>query len=81
MLIDFAHIDKAFARSVHAKIDHRYLNDVRGLSNPTAENISRWAFARLNTDDVFATPGAPTLHSVQVFETCRGGAIFTRSNE
>lgn len=48
MVIDFCHIDAAFKRSVHDVIDHRYLNEIKGLSNPTAENLARWVFAQVN---------------------------------
>ncbi len=42
MVIDFT-ILKAFLQSeIHDKLDHKYLNDVPGLENPTAENVCRW---------------------------------------
>ena len=37
MVIDFKEIKK----SVHAAMDHKYLNDVFDF-NPTAENIAKW---------------------------------------
>ena len=29
------------------ELDHRYLNDIPGLANPTSENIARWVWNRL----------------------------------
>lgn len=37
MVEDFTHIKKA----VHNVLDHKYINDVIGDVNPTAENIAR----------------------------------------
>ena len=30
------------------ELDHRYLNDIEGLSVPTLENVARWIWHRLN---------------------------------
>ena len=40
---DFAEIDAELAPLIK-KVDHRLLNDVDGLENPTAENIAAWFF-------------------------------------
>jgi len=67
-VIDFADIGKAF-RPLFEMLDHRYLNDISGLENPTSENLARWIWGRL----VNALPG---LTSVQVKETCTAGCIY-----
>ena len=36
------------------QLDHRYLNEIEGLENPTSENIVRWIWRRLR-------PGLPEL--------------------
>lgn len=46
VVVDYADI-KAAWRAIHEIIDHRYLNEVEGLSVPTTENISAWIWARL----------------------------------
>ena len=44
--MDFQEIKDAFA-PLHDKLDHRYLNEVDGLGNPTSENLARWIWDRL----------------------------------
>jgi 6-pyruvoyltetrahydropterin/6-carboxytetrahydropterin synthase len=43
---DFAEIDSEVMPLIK-KIDHRLLNDVEGLENPTAEVIAAWFFQRI----------------------------------
>ena len=45
-LIDFGVIDDAWAE-LHARFDHRNLNDVPGLENSTCENISVYVWRAL----------------------------------
>ena len=59
-LIDFADIKQAFEPLLE-QLDHRYLNEIDGLENPTAENIARWIWARLK-------PTLPLLSQVTVAE-------------
>ena len=67
-VMDFADIGNAF-RPLFDMLDHRYLNDIAGLENPTSENLARWVWDRL----VDVLPG---LSSVQVKETCTAGCIY-----
>lgn len=64
MMIDYADIDAAVDTLVVDVCDHRLLNDVDGLENPTGEVIAVWAAHRLRE----ALPG---LHKVSVWETPR----------
>jgi 6-pyruvoyltetrahydropterin/6-carboxytetrahydropterin synthase len=43
---DFAEIDTDIMPLIK-KIDHRVLNDIEGLENPTAEVIAAWFFHRI----------------------------------
>ena len=43
---DFAEIDSVVEPLI-AQVDHRLLNDVEGLENPTAEIIAAWVFNRI----------------------------------
>jgi 6-pyruvoyltetrahydropterin/6-carboxytetrahydropterin synthase len=43
---DFAEIDAVVALLIE-QVDHRLLNDVEGLENPTAEIIAAWFFNRI----------------------------------
>jgi 6-pyruvoyltetrahydropterin/6-carboxytetrahydropterin synthase len=60
--IDFQQLYDAW-RPLHEALDHRYLNDVPGLENPTSELLARWIWERLKL-------GLPPLARVTVFETC-----------
>ena len=67
-VMDFAEIKAAFA-PVEDEIDHRCLNDVEGLENPTSENLARWLWKRLR-------PALPLLSKIVVQETCNSGCVF-----
>jgi 6-pyruvoyltetrahydropterin/6-carboxytetrahydropterin synthase len=67
-VIDFADIKSAF-KVVEEAIDHRYLNEVAGLENPTSENLAKWIW-----EHVF--PALPMLSRVVVRETCTTGCVY-----
>lgn len=67
-VVDFADIKVACA-PVHEALDHRYLNEIEGLENPTAEEIARWIWSRLK-------PRLPLLTEIEVAETCSAGCVF-----
>ena len=48
-VMDFAELTDAF-RPVFDVLDHRYLNDIEGLENPTSEVLARWVWDRLVAD-------------------------------
>jgi 6-pyruvoyltetrahydropterin/6-carboxytetrahydropterin synthase len=66
-LMDFAELKERFA-PLYDRLDHRYLNEIEGLENPTSENIARWIWDQLK-------PALPQLSQVVVQETCSSGAI------
>src|ERR671921_688831 len=45
-IMDFGEIKNAF-QPIHDQLDHRYLNEVEGLSNPTSEHLARLIWQRL----------------------------------
>jgi 6-pyruvoyltetrahydropterin/6-carboxytetrahydropterin synthase len=65
---DFADLGAAWA-PLHDALDHRYLNDVAGLENPTSEILARWIWERL-------APALPGLTRIVVQETCTTGCIY-----
>ena len=65
---DFADITSAFA-PVFDALDHRYLNEIAGLENPTSENLARWIWQRLK-------PSLPLLARIEVRETCTAGCNY-----
>ncbi len=67
-VIDFADIKEAFA-PLREQLDHNYLNEIEGLSNPTSENLARWIWRHLQ-------PTLPGLCKVVVRETCTSGCIY-----
>jgi 6-pyruvoyltetrahydropterin/6-carboxytetrahydropterin synthase len=66
--MDFAEL-KAAWRPLDEALDHRYLNDVAGLENPTSEVLARWIWERL-------APALPGLSQVVVRETCTSGCVY-----
>ena len=46
-VIDFFEIDKIYKEEVHHLLDHKYLNDIPDLSNPTTEHIAEWIWKKL----------------------------------
>jgi 6-pyruvoyltetrahydropterin/6-carboxytetrahydropterin synthase len=68
-VMDFADISTAW-QPVHDALDHRYLNDVDGLENPTSELLAAWIWARL-------ADALPSLAQVVVRETCTSGCTYT----
>lgn len=59
---DFAEVEAAW-RSLHEVLDHRYLNDIPGLENPTSEVLAGFIWTAL-------APLFPGLAKVVVHETC-----------
>ena len=67
-VMDFARVKAACAPLLEA-LDHRYLNEVPGLENPTSEVLATWMWDRL-------APSLPGLAEVEVRETCTSGCRY-----
>ena len=67
-LIDFADIKRA-TEPLERELDHRCLNEIEGLENPTSEMVAAWIWARLK-------PALPMLSEVVVHETCTSTCHF-----
>lgn len=61
--IDYGDISAAIKPMLDQFLDHRYLNEVEGLANPTSEKIAEWIWNRLN-------PQLAGLKRVTIAETC-----------
>ena len=67
-LVDYADLSQSF-KPLWEELDHRYLNEIPGLENPTSENIALWIWARLK-------PKQPLLVEVVIAETCNSRCIY-----
>ncbi len=67
-VVDFADLTRAW-QPLHDALDHRYLNDVPGLENPTSEVLAMWIWDAL-------APTLPGLSEVVVRETCTSGCRY-----
>ena len=67
-VLDFADIEAAW-QPIHQALDHRTLNDIDGLDNPTSENLAVWLWRQLK-------PALPGLSAVTVMETHDSGCIY-----
>jgi 6-pyruvoyltetrahydropterin/6-carboxytetrahydropterin synthase len=67
-VMDFAELKRAW-QPLHERLDHRLLNDIEGLENPTSENLARWIWRELK-------PALPDLSRVVVCETCTSGCAY-----
>lgn len=68
-VMDFAEID-AVVRPVVECLDHRNLNDIQGLSNPTSELLAAWIWKRIR-------PGLKGLVEVVVSESPSSRCTYT----
>ena len=60
--IDYSELWNAWM-PLHEALDHRYLNEVEGLDNPTSEHLARWVWDRVKA-------AIPALVQINVHETC-----------
>jgi 6-pyruvoyltetrahydropterin/6-carboxytetrahydropterin synthase len=67
-VLDFAEVQRAFA-PVHDALDHRYLNDIPGLENPTSERLAIWIWDSLRRR-------LPGLSAVEITETGASGVVY-----
>ena len=67
-LMDYADITEAF-KPLWELLDHRYLNEIPGLENPTSENIAVWIWERLR-------PKLPLLSEIIIAETCMSRCVY-----
>ena len=68
-LQDFADITAVVKPLLERELDHRTLNDVPGLENPTAELLCAWLWNRLR-------PELPHLSAITVHETCAARCTY-----
>lgn len=67
-LMDYGDIRRA-VDPIEKALDHRCLNEIEGLENPTSEMLAAWIWERLK-------PTLPLLDEVIVHETCTSRCEF-----
>ena len=67
-LMDYAEIKAAVAPLIET-LDHSFLNEIEGLSNPTSENLAIWIWTYL-------IKPLPAMVEVLVRETCSSGCSY-----
>ena len=67
-VMDFADV-KEIMNPVMTQIDHKFLNDIEGLENPTCEIFVKWIWDRL-------IGSMPQLVKIELYETPTSGAIY-----
>jgi 6-pyruvoyltetrahydropterin/6-carboxytetrahydropterin synthase len=67
-VMDFADM-KAAVEPVIDALDHRYLNEISGLENPTSEVLAKWIWQRI-------APKLQGLTALTVKETCTSGCVY-----
>ncbi len=68
-VMDFADISGVI-KPIFERLDHRYLNEIEGLENPTSENLAKWLWYNIK-------PKLPLLSSIVMKETCTSGCVYT----
>lgn len=67
-VLDYGDISDV-VRPIIDQLDHRYLNDIDGLENPTSEVLCAWLWQRLTGD-------LPALSAITVRETCTTACTY-----
>lgn len=67
-LQDYADIT-AVVEPILKTLDHRTLNEIEGLENPTSEILCGWLWRRLS-------PSLPRLSAITVHETCTARCTY-----
>jgi 6-pyruvoyltetrahydropterin/6-carboxytetrahydropterin synthase len=67
-VMDFTDLKKA-VKPVIDRVDHKYLNDIPGLENPTTEVFSMWLWEQIK-------PLLPQLKRIELKETPTSGVIY-----
>jgi 6-pyruvoyltetrahydropterin/6-carboxytetrahydropterin synthase len=67
-IMDFSEIKK-IVDPIIKSIDHKILNHVEGLENPTCENLAAWIWVRIKTE-------IPILSKIELYETPTSGVTY-----
>ena len=73
MIVDYAVIAEKVGAVIDL-IDHRVLNEIPGLDNPTTEILAPWLFEQIKVD-------LPELFRIEVAESATTGCVFERDGD
>jgi len=68
-IMDFKEL-KDIVCKVIDQLDHKLINDIKGLENPTAENITVWIWDQIHSF-------LPQLSRLELYETPTTGVIYS----
>lgn len=68
-IMDFKEL-KDIVANIIDQLDHKLINDIPGLENPTAEHITLWIWNKIK-------PLLPILSKIELYETPTTGVIYT----
>ncbi len=66
--IDYGVLDEVILPLI-SELDHRYLNEIDGLENPTSEVLAHWLFHRIR-------PAIPSLVAITLYETADARCVY-----
>ena len=67
-VVDFAEVKKGIEPIIDS-IDHKLLNDIEGLQNPTCEMIAIWLWNKIKNE-------LPLLTKIELSENATSGVIY-----
>jgi 6-pyruvoyltetrahydropterin/6-carboxytetrahydropterin synthase len=67
-LMDFGEVKKV-VNPVIDIVDHKFLNNIHGLENPTCEVLAIWIWNAIK-------PALPLLKAIELYETPTSGVIY-----
>jgi 6-pyruvoyltetrahydropterin/6-carboxytetrahydropterin synthase len=67
-VMDFSSVKK-ICKPIIDELDHKYLNEIEGLHNPTSENIAIWLWNKIIKE-------LPELSVIEIMETCTSGCRY-----
>ncbi|TGN20450.1 6-carboxytetrahydropterin synthase QueD [Leptospira idonii] len=68
-VMDFGELKSIVKPIIDEHLDHYILNDVKGLENPTSENVAVWIWNKIK-------PQLPLLDQITVYETCTSSCVY-----
>ena len=75
MIVDFVEFKKIIKEKIEDRLDHKYLNDIFGKTNSTAEYMSKWIAEEIN-EGLKEKKIEAYVSKVELNETAKNMAIY-----